>query len=163
MPPRGWSVSYVQRHLGTDRLPKGDVIQFLQKKAKVSHICRHLLAASFRVSSFILTALMQSQVIRSQLGGGIWFPVVSSWPFPVTFLPCLSTTPSWPSSISPPFPCLPFQLTTLPPALPLSLPPVKLATQMEAAGECKEHQEEQELSSAHCSLQGMYVPWRLLV
>ena len=33
---RGWSLQYVSRHLGTDRLPKGEVIQYLQKRAKVS-------------------------------------------------------------------------------------------------------------------------------
>lgn len=32
---RGWSLQYVSRHLGTDRLPKGEVIQYLQKRAKV--------------------------------------------------------------------------------------------------------------------------------
>ena len=32
---RGWSVQYVSRHLGTDRLPKGEVIHYLQKRAKV--------------------------------------------------------------------------------------------------------------------------------
>ena len=32
---QGWSASYVARHLGTDRLPKGEVIQYLQKRAKV--------------------------------------------------------------------------------------------------------------------------------
>ena len=30
-----WSVQFVSRHLGTDRLPKGELIQYLQKKAKV--------------------------------------------------------------------------------------------------------------------------------
>lgn len=31
----GWSVAFVTRHIGTDKLPKGELIQYLQKKAKV--------------------------------------------------------------------------------------------------------------------------------
>ena len=34
--PQGWSVQFVTRHLGTERLPKGELVQFLQKRAKVS-------------------------------------------------------------------------------------------------------------------------------
>ena len=32
---QGWSQSYVARHIGSDRLPKSQLIQYLQKKAKV--------------------------------------------------------------------------------------------------------------------------------
>ena len=32
---QGWSQSYVAHHLGSDRLPKSQIIQYLQKKAKV--------------------------------------------------------------------------------------------------------------------------------
>ena len=33
---KGWSTQFVSRHLGSERLPKGDVIQYLQKRAKVN-------------------------------------------------------------------------------------------------------------------------------
>lgn len=36
MSGKGWSADYVSRHLGTDRLPKGDIIQYLQRRAKVT-------------------------------------------------------------------------------------------------------------------------------
>lgn len=32
----GWSLAYVSRHLGSDKLPKSELIQYLQKKAQVS-------------------------------------------------------------------------------------------------------------------------------
>lgn len=31
----GWSLAYVSRHLGSDRLPKSELIQHLQSKAQV--------------------------------------------------------------------------------------------------------------------------------
>ena len=31
----GWSLPYVSRHLGSDKLPKSELIQYLQKKAQV--------------------------------------------------------------------------------------------------------------------------------
>ena len=37
MSGKGWSTQFVSQHLGTQRLPKGDVIQYLQRKAKVQH------------------------------------------------------------------------------------------------------------------------------
>ena len=39
MSSQGWSPQYLARHIGTDRLPKGDIIQYLQRKAKVCHEC----------------------------------------------------------------------------------------------------------------------------
>ena len=33
----GWSMSYISSHLGSDRLPKSELIQYLQKKAQVSY------------------------------------------------------------------------------------------------------------------------------
>ena len=34
-PSQGWSVQFVSRNLGTERLPKGELVQYLQKRAKV--------------------------------------------------------------------------------------------------------------------------------
>lgn len=33
----GWSLAHVTRHLGSDRLPKSELIQYLQKKAQVTN------------------------------------------------------------------------------------------------------------------------------
>lgn len=37
----GWSLSYVSQHLGSDRLPKSELIQHLQKKAQVCTVWSH--------------------------------------------------------------------------------------------------------------------------
>ena len=54
---KGWSTQFVSRHMGSERLPKGDVIQYLQKKAKVCvSTCTYILRDVMRVLS--LAALM---------------------------------------------------------------------------------------------------------
>ena len=32
---RGWSLAYVSHHIGSERLPKSELVQYLQKKAQV--------------------------------------------------------------------------------------------------------------------------------
>ena len=48
----GWSVAFVTRHLGTDRLPKGELIQYLQKKSKV------------RLPKILLLTNIHCQIVR---------------------------------------------------------------------------------------------------
>jgi E3 ubiquitin-protein ligase HECTD1 len=43
---KGWSAQFVSRHMGSERLPKGDVIQYLQKRAKASWLRKWRLQGS---------------------------------------------------------------------------------------------------------------------